>query len=97
MTLELDEFLRRFLLHVLPRSFVRIRYFGFLAHLKRGSLLALCQRLPANRQLERTAAKSEQHQHVGRTCPRCSGPMRVVEGLSAAELRARSPPASLAA
>jgi hypothetical protein len=32
MTLEADEFLRRFLLHVLPASFVRIRYFGLLAN-----------------------------------------------------------------
>jgi hypothetical protein len=32
MTLSLDEFLRRFLLHVLPKGFVRIRNFGFLAN-----------------------------------------------------------------
>ena len=31
LTLDVDEFLRRFLLHVLPKRFVRIRYFGFLA------------------------------------------------------------------
>jgi hypothetical protein len=32
MTLSLDEFLRRFLLHLLPKAFVRIRHFGFLAN-----------------------------------------------------------------
>ena len=37
MSLDLDEFLRRFLLHVLPSGFVRIRYYGFLAHRKRGA------------------------------------------------------------
>ena len=39
MTLEADEFLRRFLLHVLPASFVRIRYFGLLANRHRTQLL----------------------------------------------------------
>ena len=32
MTLDADEFIRRFLLHVLPRSFMRIRHYGFLAN-----------------------------------------------------------------
>jgi hypothetical protein len=38
-----EEFLRRFLLHVLPRGFVRIRFFGFLANRRRTQLLPLCQ------------------------------------------------------
>src|ERR1035441_10664216 len=42
MTLPVDEFLRRFLLHVLPPGFVRIRHFGFLAHRRRAPLLPLC-------------------------------------------------------
>src|SRR5258708_37551718 len=42
MTLSLDEFLRRFLLHVLPKGFVRIRNFGFLANRRRATLLPLC-------------------------------------------------------
>jgi hypothetical protein len=37
LTLALDEFLRRFLLHVLPKGFVRIRHFGFLAHRRRAT------------------------------------------------------------
>ena len=45
MTVSADEFLRRFLLHVLPRGFVRIRSFGFLANRRRALLLPLCQRL----------------------------------------------------
>ena len=40
MTLALDEFLRRFLLHTLPKGFVRIRHFGFLASRRRAALLA---------------------------------------------------------
>jgi|SRR5260370_25032041 hypothetical protein len=38
LTLPVDEFLRRFLLHVLPRGFVRIRHFGFLAGRRRCNL-----------------------------------------------------------
>src|SRR6202035_3758069 len=44
LTLHVDEFLRRFLLHGLPRGFVRIRHFGFLASRRRGSLLPLANR-----------------------------------------------------
>jgi hypothetical protein len=45
MTLSSQEFLRRFLLHVLPRGFVRIRFSGFLANRRRANLLPLCQKL----------------------------------------------------
>ena len=45
MSLAVDEFLRRFLLHLLPPRFIRIRYYGFLAHRKRAALLPLCRRL----------------------------------------------------
>ena len=46
MTLEAGEFMRRFLLHVLPRRFHRIRFYGFLAHGHCAAKLALCRRLP---------------------------------------------------
>jgi len=42
MSLPIDEFLRRFLLHLLPPGFVRIRSFGFLANRQRATLLPLC-------------------------------------------------------
>ena len=45
MTLAVDEFLRRFLLHLLPPGFVRIRNFGFLANRRRATLLPLCFQL----------------------------------------------------
>ncbi len=45
MTLPVEEFLRRFLLHLLPRGFMRIRNFGFLANRRRAELLPLCLRL----------------------------------------------------
>ena len=47
MTLAADEFLRRFLLHVLPGGFVRIRHFGFLANRGRTAKLAVCRTLLA--------------------------------------------------
>ena len=45
MALDGVEFLRRFLLHILPNHFVRIRYFGFLAQRRRSKQLALCREL----------------------------------------------------
>ena len=45
MALEVDEFLRRFVLHVLPRGFVRIRHFGLLANRQRRPLIARAQAL----------------------------------------------------
>jgi hypothetical protein len=45
MTLDANEFIRRFLLHVVPDGFVRIRHFGLLANRHRQENLALCRRL----------------------------------------------------
>src|SRR5260370_37101205 len=45
MTLQADEFIRRFLLHVLPNGFMRIRHFGFLANRSRKQKLDRCREL----------------------------------------------------
>ncbi len=45
MTLQADEFIRRFLLHVLPDGFQRIRHYGFLSHRHLQTKLALCRQL----------------------------------------------------
>jgi hypothetical protein len=45
MTLEATEFIRRFLLHILPAGFVRIRHFGLLSNRHRTEKLALCRQL----------------------------------------------------
>jgi hypothetical protein len=45
MTLDAAEFIRRFLLHILPSGFVRIRQFGFLANRVRKEKLVLCRKL----------------------------------------------------
>src|ERR1700736_4011394 len=94
MTLSLDEFLRRFLLHVLPKGFVRIRNFGFLANRKRATLLPLCFQLLGSEQqpqAEQHASSTEDCPDLWR-CPKCGGPMKVIERLTAAEIQLRSPP-----
>ncbi len=96
MTLSVDEFLRRFLLHLLPEGFVRIRNFGFLANRKRATTLPLCfQRLggaPRTEPEASTAGPSDLW-----SCPKCGGPMMVVERLTASEIQLRSPPLVTAA
>jgi hypothetical protein len=94
MTLGVDEFLRRFLLHLLPPGFVRIRNFGFLANRNRAPLLPLCFRLLGGSK-EKTASEAEsptEETHSLWNCPVCGGTMHVVERLSAAQLLLRSPP-----
>jgi hypothetical protein len=99
MTLALDEFLRRFLLHLLPEGFVRIRNFGFLANRKRATNLPLCFHL-----LGSAAAPPTQQDRSGTNnasdlwrCPKCGGSMMVVERFTAAEIQLRSPPVLTAA
>jgi hypothetical protein len=45
MTLDADEFIRRFLLHVLPRGFMRLRHYGFLANRHKARALRRCREL----------------------------------------------------
>jgi hypothetical protein len=47
MTLSYDEFMRRFLMHVLPHRFVKIRHYGFLTNRFRAKKVALCRKLIA--------------------------------------------------
>src|ERR1035437_1410362 len=97
MRLALDEFLRRFFLHVLPRGFVRIRHFGFFAHRRRAALLPLCFTLlgqaaePATPTVGR--ANTETTPRPVWLCPLCGGPMAIMERFTASEARLRSPPA----
>jgi hypothetical protein len=95
MTLHVNEFLRRFLLHVLPPRFVRIRHFGFLSTRNRSTLLPLCFRLlgkPVVAATTATSNDSQQHQRITWLCPQCNGPMLIVERMSALQLRFRAPP-----
>jgi hypothetical protein len=91
LTLSLDEFLRRFLLHLLPKGFVRIRNFGFLANRRCATLLPLCFQLLGSApqtQAEVSIAGSRD----AWLCPKCGGSMLVIARFTAAELQLRSPP-----
>lgn len=82
MTLTGEEFLRRFLQHVLPKGFPRIRYFGWLANRKRQKLLPLCRLLAKAPE----PAPSAPDQQVPQKCPKCQGTMRIVERLTAGQI-----------
>jgi hypothetical protein len=90
MTLEAVEFIRRFLLHVLPSGFVHIRHFGFLANRKRKEKLALCRSLmDASPMAIEAGADSPRdstlEERLSRRCPVCqNGRLILVKLLTAA-------------
>jgi hypothetical protein len=76
MELDADEFLRRFLLHVLPDRFVRIRYFGYLANRVRTRIIALARGTHRNS----LPSRSERFEPAERLCPQCNvGHMLFIE------------------
>src|SRR6059036_179904 len=93
LPLSVDEFLRRFLLHLLPKSFVRIRHFGFLANRRRATLLPFCfaalGSVPSQTEPEQSTDSPSRDL---RLCPNCGAPMAIVERLTAAQIQLRSPP-----
>jgi hypothetical protein len=80
MTVSAHEFLRRFLLHVLPGGLVRIRHFGLFANRRRGDALQRCRALLGS------TACIDTPDPPGLRCPACSGIMFVVERLTCAQL-----------
>ena len=86
MTLDATEFLRRFFLHVLPKGFVRIRHFGFLANRFRGSRLALCRQLLPVSPVVAAAPQIQSEVPSNWQCPRCRGPMIVLIRLTSVDL-----------
>ena len=91
MALSLDEFLRRFLLHLLPKGFVRIRNFGLLANRRRATTLPLCFQLLGSAPQAKAEASIAGSSDAW-LCPKCGGPMLLIERFTAAELQLRSPP-----
>jgi hypothetical protein len=82
MRLTADEFIRRFLLHVLPRRFVRIRHYGLLAGRNVPTKLARCRALLSQTTSSTAAEQPNWAQRVlqwtgqdPRLCPRCQGPL----------------------
>jgi hypothetical protein len=92
MTVTAEEFLRRFLLHVLPRWFVRIRFSGFLANRRRRQLLPLCRQLleDSPHPSSPISGTTDVKPLSGWLCPHCGGTMAVIEKLTAQQIRRRS-------
>jgi hypothetical protein len=88
MTLSAEEFLRRFCLHVLPKGFVRIRFYGFLAPRCRTEALSRCQRaLDASPAPAPTAPPADTPKPMSLPpCPRCGGVMVAIERLTARQI-----------
>jgi hypothetical protein len=84
MTLTLEEFLRRFLQHVLPKGLPRIRYFGWFANRRRRELLPHCRRLLA---VAPPPAEANPVANAVWQCPVCGSPMRFVELLTAVQIQ----------
>jgi Putative transposase len=99
MTLAAEEFIRRFLLHVLPDGFHRIRHYGYLANGHRGAKLALCRQLlaaSATHPSVVTVDSREPNKPVtvqpNQPCPHCGDRMRLIALLPRALLPLRPQP-----
>ena len=80
MTLDANEFIRRFLLHTLPDGFHRIRHYGFLANGHRTARLELCRRLLTDtpRGTAYSAERDPKEAKPSCPCPYCGGQMIVL-------------------
>jgi hypothetical protein len=101
MTLSGEEFLRRFLLHVLPERFVRIRYFGLFANRHREQKVALCRNLlpgppPPKLEVESWQARLQRLTGIDPLlCTACGQPaMRYIEPVTPIPRCGRAPPAT---
>jgi len=97
MTLTCDEFIRRFLIHLLPKGFHRIRHYGLLANARRKDNLLRARELltasePATHEIANETEVIDGHEHdVIFVCPDCGGPMIIIEVLPPKPLP-RAPP-----
>jgi len=94
MSLQTHEFIRRFLMHILPEKFHRIRHYGFLANAVRAQKLvqvreALQIPIPENDIEEESEERSF-------SCRRCGTPLLIIEIIRHLVERARAPPSSIA-
>lgn len=99
MTLSSDEFIRRFLMHVLPRGFHRIRHYGFFANTVRADNLVQARVLLADKMpcsVMTYAAETPPRSEPTYICPLCAAPMIVIDIFTRGHV-ARAPPARLCA
>ncbi len=112
MTLATDEFIRRFLLHILPHGFHRIRHYGLFANSRRAGNLALARQLinmptdqaeptktaPAKTAPDENADENADERRLDYPCPECGGAMVIIERFEAgAQPRAPPPREAVAA
>jgi hypothetical protein len=84
MTLDVDEFIRRFLIHVLPDGFHRIRHYGLFANSNRANNIALARRLLGVPDTSASSGDSDgtenpHHDSEWNACPCCGGRMIIIE------------------
>jgi hypothetical protein len=94
MALPVEEFLRRFFLHVLPPGFVRIRHFGLFSNRLRKVSLETCRSLLAEAGAPPAPAREANTQTTYWSCPDCGGVMVLIERLTPAQTYVRPPPAT---
>jgi hypothetical protein len=87
MTLATGEFIRRFLIHVLPKGFHRIRHYGLLANSNRAATIARARELlaaPSRPKQPETseAAAADEPRVLPRPCPCCGGRMIIIESFA---------------
>jgi hypothetical protein len=94
MTLGAGEFIRRFLLHVLPDGFHRIRHYGLFANGHRAAKIAKCRELLADKQPavspEAPCSIEAAQTTVMKACPCCGGRMIIIETFDGPEMAPRS-------
>ena len=98
MTLETGQFIRRFLIHILPKGFHRIRHYGLLASSARAENLATMRILiamaaPASKPKQAGKADAPATAALVRHCPCCGSPMLIVETFEGSCRRRRPAPA----
>jgi hypothetical protein len=89
MTLSASEFLRRFVQHILPRGFVRVRQYGFLANRRRTANLALGRQLIATVPKPAQACPNSATDAPTWRCPQCGAAMQIGTNLTARQLAQR--------
>ena len=78
MTLDACEFLRRFMQHILPSRFIKIRHYGFMSNSNRKTKIPLCRDLLNQPPQQVDSISSDQKSHDYCTCPKCKGKLMLV-------------------
>jgi hypothetical protein len=92
MTLAADEFIRRFLTHVLPKGFHRIRHYGlFASNVRAGNLAIMRARIAMASLLPQLDEAAEAPDEPSERCPLCGSRMLIIERFEGACLRRKTP------